>query len=125
MRYSQQHIPPAVELQADTGRRRASFGQELWQSPTDASEKQLRAAEGLGPSDAQVVYEWSVRWALAMAPSKAERVAAIEAHLRRLTQLHKDTKQLSDAGRLPTYLLWATEYYLADTEIELAEAKRR
>jgi hypothetical protein len=99
---------------------------------TDASEKQLRAAkvafEGLGPADAQVVYEWSVRWekaALAMARTKAERVAAIEAHLARLTDLHKQTKTLVDNGRLSTYYLWATEYYLADTEIELAEAKMR
>jgi hypothetical protein len=79
-------------------------------------------------ADAGVVYEWSVRWekaALAMARTKAERVVAIEAHLSRLTDLHKQTKTLVDNGRLSTYYLWATEYYLADTEIELAEAKMR
>jgi hypothetical protein len=85
------------------------------------------AYESLRRADVQEVYDWSVRWekaALAMATSKAERIAAIEAHLRRLTELHKQTKQINDTGRLPTFLLWATEYYLADTEIELARAKK-
>jgi hypothetical protein len=78
-------------------------------------------------ADAQGIYEWSARWekaALAMATSKAERVAAIEAQLGRVTDLYKQTKEVHDAGRLSSYLLWATEYYLADTEIELAQAKK-
>jgi hypothetical protein len=97
----------------------------------DAAKRQLDAAravyQGLGLVDAQVVYEWSTCWekaALAMATSKAERITAIEAHLKRLGDLHKEMKERHDAGRLQSYLLWATEYYLADTEIELAQAKK-
>jgi hypothetical protein len=78
-------------------------------------------------ADAQGIYGWSLRWekaALAVATTKTERIAAIDAHLKRLTDLHKQTKELYDAGRLPSYLLWATEYYLADTEIELGQAKK-
>jgi hypothetical protein len=78
-------------------------------------------------ADAQGTYEWSARWekaALAMATSKAERIAAIEAQLKRLGDLHQEMKERHDAGRLQSYLLWATEYYLADTEIELAQAKK-
>jgi hypothetical protein len=59
-----------------------------------------------------------------MATSKPERIAAIEAQLKRLGDLHQEMKERHDAGRLQSYLLWATEYYLADTEIELAQAKK-
>jgi hypothetical protein len=72
----------------------------------------------------EAVYEWSCQWrdaTMAATTVRADKIAAAEAHLSRVRQLQKAVKEKLE--RMPTYLFWATEFYIAEAEILLSEAK--
>jgi hypothetical protein len=74
------------------------------------------------------VLAWSIDWrdaALEAATTSAERLSAATSHLERMKSLRKITKELVDAGRIPTFEFWAAEYYVADAEIQLSEMKQK
>jgi hypothetical protein len=74
----------------------------------------------------QEVYEWSNRWreaAMWAAQTKAEKVAAAEAHLDRMRELQKPVKEGEKAGRVPSFEAWATDFYVAEAELLLSAAK--
>jgi hypothetical protein len=78
-----------------------------------------------GKEPPERVYEWSERWRryAAAVGTRAARLAAAEAHLARMKDLHGPLPALYDQGRIPIADLWATEFFVAEAEIRLAEAK--
>ncbi len=73
------------------------------------------------------VYRWSVRWLQAereLSPKKADQVAALEAHLKRMTELEKMIKALS-LDLLPKQVMLDGEWYRLEAQLWLAEAKAR
>ena len=61
--------------------------------------------------------------ALDMATNIAEPVSAVEHHLSRMKSVAERIKQVFDAGRIGAYEYWATQYYVAEAEIQLAQLK--
>jgi hypothetical protein len=81
-----------------------------------------------GRSSAEVVYEWSCRWrnlALRAAMRPAERVSAAESHLGRMKKLQKVAKEQADAGNWPIFESWASDFFVAEAERLLADAKSK
>jgi enoyl-CoA hydratase/carnithine racemase len=81
-----------------------------------------------GRDQLQVIYECSLRLRkaeLGIKPTKEETDRATAAHLERMKRIHEQVKSWHDAGRVATYDLWSTEFYIAEAEIWLAEAKVR
>jgi hypothetical protein len=71
----------------------------------------------------ETAYDWSARWrdaALALASSKPERIGAVEAHLTRMRVLQQHAKEWWDAE---SFAVWATQFHIAESEIQLAEMK--
>jgi hypothetical protein len=74
----------------------------------------------------EFVYEWSMYWrnaALAIGQKKADRIAASEAHLKRMNDLRTFIKE--KFNRIPTRHILASEYYRTEAEILLEEAKAK
>jgi hypothetical protein len=72
----------------------------------------------------EFIYECSLQWrnaALAIAKSKADRIAASAAHLCRMEELNKILKKKYDG--LPTRQLLACQYYRTEAHVLLQEAK--
>ncbi len=72
-------------------------------------------------------YDLSTDWRIAaewLAKSQAEKIAAAEAHLARMKPLNARVSEVHREGRIPTFELWATEFYVAEAQILVAEAKR-
>jgi hypothetical protein len=79
-----------------------------------------------GLSDPEKVYLWSRRVLeaqRALSPKKADRVAAAEAHLERMRDLQKATVQRYKAGRNSFAEVAGTDFYLAEAQSGLAQAK--
>jgi hypothetical protein len=73
------------------------------------------------------LYRWSKYWrdaATALAATQVDKIAAAQAHLDRMRELNKWTKEFHEAHRISTYSYWATEYYVADAELLLSQAKK-
>ncbi len=71
------------------------------------------------------VYRWSVSWLQAqreLSPNKEEQVAALEAHLKRMTELHKRIEQLT-SDVLPRQAVLEVERYRLEAQLWLAKAK--
>lgn len=73
-------------------------------------------------------YQWSRRWMeaeQALAPTKADRVAAIKAHLERMKQLHATADGCVKGGVLFPYEAKAAEYYHLEAAQWLLDAEAR
>jgi hypothetical protein len=81
-----------------------------------------------GQSSPEMVYEWSGRWrdvAQRAAVKPADRVSAAESHLSRMKEFQKVSKELADARRVPTFESWASDFFVAEAERLLADAKSK
>jgi hypothetical protein len=104
--------------------------------PTALMESRCRFAESAYRAysrdnrDVEKIYKWSRRWmegTCALKPGLRDKVRAIEAHLERMRRLETVTEArykmpggTADVGDLP-----ATQYYAAEAEIWLREAKAK
>ena len=73
------------------------------------------------------VYKWSVRWLQAerdMSPKKADEVAALEAHLKRMTELEKVVGTQTGV-LLPQRAKLDAEWYCLEAQLWLAQAKAK
>lgn len=73
------------------------------------------------------VYTWSVRWVRALGdlgPKHEEQIAALEAHLKRMTELHKRVKMLSKDLLQPRAESEA-EWYRLEAQLWLTQAKAK
>jgi RNA polymerase sigma factor (sigma-70 family) len=71
------------------------------------------------------VYNWSIRWLQAqrdMSPKHEDQVAALEAHLKRMTELKEKVKQLA-RDLLLGITVDEAEWYRLEAELWLAQAK--
>lgn len=83
------------------------------------AEKAYREAFAEKPED---VYRWSVRWLQAqrdVSPKHEDHVAALEAHLKRMTELQKQVKMLSKSRTKEN----DAEWYRLEAQLWLAKAK--
>lgn len=78
------------------------------------------------PGDVVYFHDWSVRWLQAerdLGPTKAEQIAALEGHLKRMQFwkefLHGEFKD----GQIPKYSLSAAEFFRLEAEDWLAAAR--
>ena len=77
--------------------------------------------------DLDETYVWSRRWMDAqqtLSESRAERMAAIETHLARMKELEKTAKQLYEAAEIGIQDMMAFSFYVAESELWLAEARQ-
>ncbi len=73
------------------------------------------------------VYQWSIRWLQAerdIRPKGTDRLAALEAHLKRMTELDKTTGQLNK-DILPNLARFETEWYVLEARLWSEQAKER
>jgi hypothetical protein len=137
------HVPEMVLLDAIYGRKRAEamlmevIAAKGDKALLDSRKALLDAAESarnaqwawlLERHDSiEDAYRWSASLrdaAFALANSKAEKVAALESHLTRMSELRKLAKAWWNAATLSSiYEVWATEYYVAEAEIHLTEMR--
>lgn len=83
-------------------------------------------------TDIEIIYRWSRRCMdaqTAVSTTRRERAAAVEAHLKRMTELETAAPNMAklDLGngrRFPTYTLPAATYYRLEAQSLLAEARR-
>jgi hypothetical protein len=76
--------------------------------------------------DVDRIYRWSQRWLEAeqeLNDKKGDRIAAAEAHLRRMKQLEDLVRNVYKAGAVAPIDLPAVEYYRLDAEAALSKAK--
>ncbi len=81
-----------------------------------------------GRGNHEKLFVYSTAWlraASALAETKAERIAAFEAHLARMKQLQKPIAKSYQAGRVPIRDLLATNFFLADAELQLSLTKTK
>jgi hypothetical protein len=79
-----------------------------------------------GHASPEMLYQWSTDWrnaTTATATNRAERVAAAEAHLARMKELQRIAREWVRSEVVSTWYLWATDYYCAEAEILLFQAK--
>lgn len=79
-----------------------------------------------GVAQPENTYVWSVRWLhaqRALSPKYEDQVAALEAHFKRMTELHKAVKELS-TDLMPKCKETEAEWYRLEAEIWLAKAKQ-
>jgi hypothetical protein len=72
------------------------------------------------------IYDLSTHWRTAaewLAKSPAEKVGVAEAHLARMKQLQAPIRESHDAGRVPSFEFWATEFFVAEAELFVTEAR--
>jgi hypothetical protein len=72
-------------------------------------------------------YTWSVRWLEAqrdLSPKHEDQLAALEAHLKRMTELHKAVKDLS-RDVVPSFRVDQAEWYRLEAQLWLAKAKTK
>ena len=73
-----------------------------------------------------ILYDVSFRWlqaAIAVSPNKVEQTAAWDAHRTRMKEVQRLVMYWHAAGRLPTWKTWATEFFIAEADIRLAELR--
>jgi hypothetical protein len=72
------------------------------------------------------IYTWSVRWLQAkqdLSSKHEDQVAALEDHLKRMTELQKKIKDVS-RDVMPSYMLDRAEWYRLEAQLWLAKAKQ-
>jgi hypothetical protein len=72
------------------------------------------------------IYTWSVRWLQAqqdLSSKHEDQVAAMEAHVKRVTELQKKVKDLS-RDLMPNYMVDRTEWYRLEAQLWLTKAKQ-
>ncbi len=92
-----------------------------------AALRKTRRAEGvlLQEGKPEDVYQWSVRWLQAeqdLSPREEHQIAALEAHLKRMTELEKEVKMLAK-DLLPRRAELDVEWYRLEAQLWLAKAK--
>jgi hypothetical protein len=81
---------------------------------------------GRGNHEKSFVYSTAwLRAASALTTTKAERIAAYEAHLARMKQVQKPIATWYQAGRVPIRDLLAANFFLADAELQLSQTKTK
>jgi hypothetical protein len=138
-----EHLDRATALEAEYGREHAAFlvqetkasgekGPALadaarrWAEAARAGYEEVWARFPEGRVLTNSVYEWSCRWrdaAAWAARTRAERVAAAEAHLARMEKLRVPVRAWYRDGKCPAYEWWATDYYLAEAKVLVEKAK--
>jgi hypothetical protein len=86
------------------------------------------AALATGKADAEKVYLWSRRLLEAQQDSsdkKADRLAALEGHLGRMKDLRKISEERYKQGAAIHADVVATDYYVAEATLWLAQAKTK
>jgi hypothetical protein len=86
----------------------------------------MRFITRLGFISLDDLYERSMRLKdalTAVAGTSAGKVAAASEHLTRMRKMQEHVKPLVDAGRLPTFEYWSTQYYIAEAELLLEKAR--
>jgi multidrug resistance efflux pump len=79
-------------------------------------------------SDVEGLYRWSQRWLDAqrdVSAKKEDHIAALEAHLGRMRDLEKLAKNFAKAGQGSAHNAAAAEFYRADAELQLLQAKAK
>ncbi len=134
---------PKIELKKPEPPKDAKSGEEvtaLLKSRVDLAERNYRAVfEGLSLSkkvgnvlvlatdDPEDVYKWSVRWLHAqrdLNPKQEDQIVALEAHLKRMTELKKAVTNLT-RDLLPRIKEDEAEWYRLEAQIWLAKAKEK
>jgi hypothetical protein len=72
------------------------------------------------------VYAWSVRWLNALretVSTKEDRVAALEAHAKRMKELQQRVTEMARGGLLASPEVSAAEFYRVEAELRLAREK--
>jgi hypothetical protein len=117
---AQEQDPPAQSAPNATKRLNAakkvyeSSWQLLQQQPDDA------------PDEVEHYYRWSVRWMQAereIGRNNADRVAALEAHLKRMQFWKKRMSDLREEGIAPANEVAAADFFFLEAEDWLTEAK--
>ncbi len=130
--------PPAPKPKADKPAKTPEEMTALLQARAAVAEKVYRAAfEGLTHTrriqnvlvqvtqNSEDVYIWSVRWLQAQrdrSPKHEDQVAALEAHLQRMTEMKKVIKELS-RDLMPLIKVDEAEWYRLEAELWLVRAK--
>jgi hypothetical protein len=81
----------------------------------------------LSKGDGEDVYRWSHRWMESgrdTAISKAERVAALQAHFERMKELEQEV-QMYVRSTIPIQQLAATQFYRAEAELWLLKERAK
>jgi multidrug resistance efflux pump len=74
------------------------------------------------------MYTWSVRWLNAqrdLSPRKDDKVAALEAHLKRMKDWQQRVTQMHQTGLVTSLDVAAAQFYQAEAELWLAQANGR
>jgi len=82
--------------------------------------------KGRARSEFEDLYVYSLWWrtsALTLATTKAQRVAASEAHLCRMSELEKYLEEPQRAQRISGRYVFAAHYYRAEAEVMVSQAK--
>ncbi len=122
-------ILTAAPLWAEPDQDRAAQVTKLATQRRDAARKTYEVwwanyREGRAP--AEVLYRWSYRWLQAdrqLNPKPADQVAAYQGHWERMRDLDRVVRRLQRAGIITIDEVSSAEYYLAEAELWLLEAK--
>jgi hypothetical protein len=99
----------------------------LMKNKLEAAQKAFKQAwDGLGSDiDIEVAYQWSCRWLdaeRALKDKTEERIAALKAHLLRVREIEQVTKRQHEQGLTTLFRVRASEYYVAEAEVWVAQA---
>lgn len=104
----------------------------LYKSRLEAAQKAYqmlaKRVEAGAANDVEGMYRWSQRWLDAqrdVSAKKEDQIAALEAHLGRMSELEKLAKNFAKAGQGLAQDAFAAEYYRADAELQLMRAKAK
>jgi outer membrane protein TolC len=89
-------------------------------------ELKMRAIQKGEARDMDQMYPWSRRWLdaeRAASRSKADRITALESHLARMKQIYDVAQQLQKAGELGRADVVAFQFYIAEAELWISQAK--
>jgi len=111
-----------VSTTTDPVRQKAEAMLKLAQQGYELTVEEFRT----GKVDLMHTYPWSVRWMEAqrtLAQTKSERIAAVEAHVARLKPLEAITWSKYQAGQATMSEVVTMRFYVAQAELQLAQAK--
>jgi hypothetical protein len=112
---AQQTTPLATTLRA-----RATAAQKV------VAQLEESMDQGFRPESAETIYVWSVRRLEAERAADPTRdVAILETHLALMRKLAERVEALVESLRLPSWEAAATEFYRAEAEAWLAQAKAK
>ena len=91
----------------------------------EAAQKAFRQVWGGQGGNVERAYPWSVRWLeaeRALSDQTEDRIAALEAHLERVREIEQVTKRQFQQRISSLYEVSASEYYVAEAEVWVAQA---